>query len=119
MNKNVISSDDAASLLSKLLSERVPVHALLIFPSGTRVVFSGFVDSVTPQTGIVLSVARPPSDGPATISVPIFDRECEFGYADARELPEKGREELVQRYGDAVLSFRFIDGDFLGITFTP
>jgi hypothetical protein len=117
MDKSIISPEDAHLLLNKLISEKTPVHALLTFPSGARVNFSGFVIRMLPSTGLVLSVALPPARGGTTIAVPIFERNCEFGYVDSRVLPAEGREELVANYGDTVLSCTFTDGDFLGILF--
>jgi hypothetical protein len=119
MSKHIISAEDAGILLLKLFDERILVRAVLLFPCGTRVTFSGFVDSITEEVGLVLSLTRPPSDGAATISIPFFDRECEFLYGDKRELPEDEREELADKYGDSVLSLDFADGLFVGLIFTP
>ena len=117
MAKHIISARDTADLLSKLVSERIPVRAVLRFPCGTRVTFSGFADSLT-EFGLVLSLTRPPSAGAAAISIPFFDREGEFLYGDKRELPEEEREELAAKYGDSVLTLDFADGLFVGLIFT-
>jgi hypothetical protein len=118
MNDNIISPDDAAGLLDKLLSEQLPIRALFLSSTGFRCRINGRVDSVTPESGLVISVARPPSTGNAFLSVSL-NRDCEFRFGDTRDLPEDERDEMGEKYGDTILAIRFLDTeDFLFMTFT-
>jgi len=118
MKDNIISFDEGCDLLSKLFSERIPVCTLLLTPAGSRIRVDGFIDSLTHETGIVVSVSRPPSTGSAAFSVPFFDRKCEFFFGDIRDIPDKDRGALAAQFGDTVLCVRFLDSDeFLTVTF--
>jgi len=57
-----VSQAEAADLLSKLLSDRVPVQAFFFPTIGTRISLVGFVDSFTPDNAVVVSVSGPPID---------------------------------------------------------
>jgi hypothetical protein len=59
MDKNIVSSDIANDLLSKLMSERIPVHALLTLPSGSQAEIFGFVTECSVEKGFTISEDRP------------------------------------------------------------
>jgi hypothetical protein len=112
-----ISVSEASDLLSKLLSERI---SLLAFFRSPRLEFRlpGFVDSVTSDNGLVVSVSGPPIDTKrGYLHVLRFER-CDFWYGERRELsPEL--QELGDRYGESVLTIRFLDcEDLLLLLFT-
>jgi hypothetical protein len=118
MSKTILSFNEGLDLLRKLLAERIPLHALSMWETGSHVVLSGFVDSITSRTGIVISAARPPSHGPGFISVMLSGRNCEFSYCDKRELPPETIE-FTPELGDTVLLLRFLDShEILALTFT-
>jgi hypothetical protein len=117
MKRNIISADDAGSLLTKLLEERIRVHALFISASGSRATLDGFVGSIDEELGVTIS-ERPPSSGAGYFSVPIFNRPFESAYGDKRELPEASRESLAKDFGESMLAFWFEDGEFFVLTFT-
>jgi len=118
MNKNIISSTEGLDLLSKLLVERTPVYALSMWGTGSRALLSGFIDGISEQDGVVISVTRPPSQGPGFLSVHMSGRKPEFSYCDRRELsPEM--QELVPKVGNSALLIRFPESnEILGLTFT-
>ena len=94
MTKTILSPTEGLDLLSKLLSEHIRVHALSMWGTGSLVLLSGFVDSLTDLNGIVISAASPPSEGSGYISVRTFGRTCEFSYCDKRELPSEAQEHV-------------------------
>jgi hypothetical protein len=115
--KNVISFQEGADILSKLLEEKIPVHALSMWGTGSLVVLSGFVDSITDERGVVVAASSPPAEGPGFIAVRFAGRQCEFSYCDARELPAEAAE-YTGKLGDTVLLVRFPEsGEILGLTF--
>lgn len=117
---NIIPWEDARDLINKLLAEHIPLHAMLISPTGTRTVLRGFVDSATVEHGLCISAGRPPSAGPGFIAVPIANRNYEFAYGEKRELPKDVQQQLDPKYGDAVLTIRFLDdGEYLALIFSP
>src|SRR6266478_4305199 len=87
MNPNMISLEDARSLLMKLLDERIPVIAFFVTSTGDKVALSGKVDSVSQLGGLIVSVARPPTVVTGYLTVPIQNRACECSYGDVRLLP--------------------------------
>jgi len=89
---NQISLPVARDLWSKLLNERTPLRVLLVTTSGVRVRLPGFIDSITPARGLMISVSGPPVDATrGLLSWPLADRDCEFLYGEQRELPEEDR----------------------------
>lgn len=114
-----ISLREAADLIEKLLSERVPLRGFFVSPSGTRIVLPGFVDSATSEHGLVISVSGPPLDASkGWMNVRPFDRECEFEYGEKRELPEE-IQSLSETYGESCLVIRFLDcGELFVLFFT-
>ena len=119
MNKNIISIEDARDLLDKIFSERIQVLAFFSSAAGIQSRVTGYIDSITTEGGLVISVGRPPATGPAFLSVPITEHDLEFSYCDKRELPEPMRELLAAKYGDSVFLMRFVDSeDLLALLFT-
>jgi hypothetical protein len=117
MDKNILSSQESNDLLSKLVLERIPVHALLTSPTGSQISFSGFVDGRS-STQLVISAERPPSFKTGFIIVPL-SRVLEVSYCDEREAPKEVRETLVPELGNTVLLLRFPESkEFLFLTFT-
>ena len=114
-----ISLREAVDLIEKLFAERLPLCAFFESPIGVRASVSGFLDSATRNVGLVVSVARPPSEGPGWINVPFLsDTECEFSYGEKRELPEEIRR-LSEEHGESCLVIRFLEsGELFALFFT-
>lgn len=116
-----ISLPEAADLLEKLLSERIPLKALFASTSsGARMQISGFVDSAMRANGLIVSVSGPPIDvNRGWIHAFPFDRECEFWYGEKREFPEEVRLLLSDSIGESTLVMRFPQsGEVLALFFT-
>ena len=64
-----VSQAEAADLLSKLLSDRVPVQAFFFPTIGTRISLVGFVDSFTRDNAVVVSYPDRPLTSLADISI--------------------------------------------------
>jgi hypothetical protein len=118
MSDNIISAQEGRDLLHKLFSERIPVRALLALPTGSSATVKGFIGSITPEAGIVISERIPVSGSRGYLGVAFFDRECEFTFGDVRDLPPQQREELASKFGDTILCLRFPEGEMLALTFT-
>lgn len=113
-----ISQPETVDLLSKLLTERIPVRAFLVSQTGTRSTLSGFVDSVTRDDGLIVSRTGPPIDvSQGYIAFFPFDCDCEFWYGEVRELPAELRPTTATR-GESALLFRIPSGDRLSLFFT-
>ena len=112
-----ISESEAADLLSKLQVERIPLCAMLVSPSGAHARMPGFVDSITQDNGLVISVSGVPIDtSRGYLQFSPFRSGCEYSFGDKRELPDNFRIESV---GDSALVFRFLDtGERLALFFT-
>jgi len=106
-------------LVSKLLSERIPVLAFLSTSSGIRVRMPGFVDSKTNSDGIIVSVSGPPIDVErGFLNVPPIREECDFWYGEQRELPKSLRY-FGDLFGESGLVIRFLDSkDTFALFFT-
>jgi len=100
-----IQQSDAIGLLSKLLSERIPLQVFFASPSGTQVSMSGFVDSMTRDNGLVISASGPPVDvARGYVNFFPFGRNCDFWYGDKREVPAESLPSTEAR-GDSALMF--------------
>jgi hypothetical protein len=102
-----ISLSAARDLLSKLLSERIPLRALFVSPSGVRSLMPGFVDSISQHNGLGISESGPPID----VTRAFFNLrpliECTFWYGERRELAEEIRASLpVGSDDESALSIR-------------
>lgn len=113
-----ISQSEARDLLSKLLSERTPLIASLHSPSGADAKIPGFIDSMTRDNGLIVSVSGPPikPEG-GSIRVRPFDKGCDFWYGEKRELPEQFRN-LGDVYGESALGINFPSGEIFVLFFT-
>jgi hypothetical protein len=112
MDKNIVSSDIANDLLSKLMSERIPVHALLTLPSGSQAKIFGFVTECSVEKGFTISEDRPQSPASGFILIPLEGIHTEVSFGDEREA-------LVPKFGNATLVIRFLEsGEFLVLIFT-
>lgn len=111
MESNTISFEDGKSLLNKLFTEQIPVLAAFSGASGLEVHLRGAVDSITRERGLVVSHARPPSDGVGFLSVPLFDRVFTFTFSFGTELdlPAETRRDLSERLGNMILILSFAD----------
>jgi hypothetical protein len=114
-----ISLSEAEGIVSKLLLERTPVHALFLSPSGAQTRISGFIDSKTHENGLVISTSGPPLDAErGYLVVRPFDQECEISYGEKREFP-KVAQHLADKYGESALVMIFPkSGEWLGLFFT-
>jgi hypothetical protein len=113
-----ISPSDADDLLSKLLSERIPLVAFFRSPVFEARI-KGFVDSKTQKTGITISVSGPPIDvNKGYIVVRALERLCDCWYGEKRELPESFKD-LSDEFGESVLTIRFLESkETLALFFT-
>ena len=113
-----VSQAEAADLLNKLLSEHVPVQAFFFSNTGTRISLFGFVDSVTRDNGVVVSVSGPPIDlARGYFNFLPFDNGCEFWYGEQRELPPESRP--IESRGESCLSFKLPNsGEQVALFFT-
>jgi hypothetical protein len=119
MNKNIISAADADLLLHKIFSDKLLVLAFFISPSGTKLAFSGFIDSVTGKEGLVISPKPPASVNSGFFSIRLFDQSVEYIYSEASEIPKEERGQFDGAYGESVLIMRFLDrNDLLALFFT-
>jgi hypothetical protein len=115
MNKNSISQAEAFDLFEKLISERTRVIALFTSTAGVKIIFWGFVRSLSRDT-LVMEM-WPPSVQTGTLEVPLKGRNCKYGYMEARELSESA--ERTARQGDIKLLLKFSDPvEILFLSFT-
>jgi hypothetical protein len=118
MDRNIISSEAANDLLGKLIEERIPLHALLTMPSGSQAKVFGFLTESSVKGGfkIVASVPALPETG--FINVPLGNVHSEVSFGDEREASSETREILVPKFGNSVLTIRFLEsGEFFVLTF--
>jgi hypothetical protein len=115
-----ISQAEASDLLGKLFTERIPLQAFLFSSHGTRVSFFGFVDSITRDTGVIVSARGAPIDlSRGYFNFVPFDRNCEFWYGEKRELPVDLQTAISETRGDSCLLFVLSDsGERVGLFFT-
>ncbi len=113
-----ISQQEAADLLHKFITERIRVQAYFISQK-TRVNLTGFVDSVTMDNGIVVSVSGPPIDvSRGYVSFHAFGGDCDFHYGEKRELPDD-LQRVSEDREDSVLLFSLRDsGERFALFFT-
>jgi hypothetical protein len=96
---------DADALLSKLLTERVPLHAHFRSASGAEARITGFVDSKNSDGTIVISTSGPPlvaEKGYLRIWIAGFDTSIWYG--EKRELPDNLKP-LADVFGESALVF--------------
>jgi hypothetical protein len=115
-----ISPLEADSLLSKLLTERIPLKAFFKAPF-VEVQIPGFIDGKTAEDGVLISESGPPIDvRHGFLRVSGFERRCDFWYGEQREVSEEVRKIASARdVGESVLVIRFLDTDeVLALYFT-
>jgi len=101
-----ISPLEASDLISKLLSEHIPLVAFYRTDS-VEIKMRGFIDSATQAEGITVSVSGPPIDiERGYLSVKQIDRLNECWYGEKRSLPESWNI-LGDEYGESILAIRF------------
>lgn len=113
MSKNIISPEDAAGLVHKLITESIPVHAFLVSGDGARGSFRGFVrgfsdtlfiaDKTTAEIGWYFRVPITP--------------DCLFCFGDKRELSDPAKAEEFTRMGEAALMIAFSEDSKLTLFF--
>jgi hypothetical protein len=116
-----ISFSDARDLLSKLLTERIPLRLLFISPTRARVFMPGFVDSISDSNGLGISTSGPPVDAKlAYFNFRPFDNPCTFLYEEKRELPEDVRASISTGLEDESVLTMFLpdSGEKLFLFFT-
>ncbi len=117
MSRNVISWDEAALLIKKLMAESIPVIAFFVSADGSHTKLLGFVDSATFDDGLVICGTQGKPTKSSYIRVPLADG-CECLFGDKREMAEEeGREELAAKYGEAVLMLRLPTDSTLSLFF--
>lgn len=104
-----ISLADADALLSKLLTERIPLHAHFLSPSGAEARISGFVDSKNSDGTVVFSTSGPPLVADqGYLRVWIAGARTSIWYGEKRELPDNLKP-LADKFGDAALIFDVLE----------
>jgi len=113
-----ISPSECNSLISKLLSERTPVHAFLKSATGTEARISGFVDSKT-EDRLTVSTSGPPVDPKrGYFSILFGGRRCDLWYGERRELPAE-LQHISDVFGESALVINFSEsGETLALFFT-
>jgi hypothetical protein len=100
-----ISPTDADALLSKLLTERVPLHAHFRSPSGAEARISGFIDSKNSDGTVVISTSGPPLVAEkGYLRIWIAGSRTIIWYGEKRELPDNLKP-LADKFGDSALAF--------------
>jgi hypothetical protein len=119
MSNTPIQYNDGILLTKKLLAESIPVVARLASLDGSETGLRGFVDSITFLNGLVGSAVKGSPSTSSHFKVPLpgnpIASECQFFYGDKREIEETKREELAERYGDAVLTIMLPSGSRLNL----
>ena len=116
---NVMYREEAGLLISKILEDRLPVLLYIRSASQMQIVVPGYVDSFTPENGLVVSSQRPPTSQTGYLMVPLYNRPVEIKYGEKKELPEHIRETLGAELGGSVLEMKFLDtGDYMALIFT-
>ncbi len=112
-----VSPEDAFALLHKWYEERTPVNALFVSADSVAIArLRGFVDSPSPEHGIVISPGDPEETG-NYLRIDITDA-VGFDYMEAKDLTEfseEERERLAQKHGYANLRIRFSTGSRLSL----
>lgn len=113
-----ISLSEADSLLSKLLSEHIPVVAHMGSNSGAEARIVGFIDSKTTEGVITVSTSGPPIDVDKGFLVFRLREPCVISYGEKRESPESLKR-FADKVGESVLIFFLPDlNERLDLIFT-
>jgi len=104
-----ISLAEADALISKLLTERVPVHGQFRSPSGAEARISGFVDSKNSDGTVVVSTSGPPlKPDKGYFRFWIAGTETSIWYGEKRELPDNLKP-LAGDFGESALVFEILE----------
>jgi hypothetical protein len=121
MDPNEVSLLEASDLLTKLLTESIPVLAFYKSADGSETILRGFVDSITAEAGLLVSGVKGEPGASSTLSVPLpgdrLGADCRFGYEDKRVIEESRREGLAAKYGDTALVIFLPSGSRLSLMF--
>jgi hypothetical protein len=114
-----ISLKDADALLSKLLTERVPLHAHFRSPSGAEARISGFVDSKNSDGTVVVSTSGSPLVADkGYVRFWVSGAETSIWYGEKRELPDDMKH-LADKFGESSLVFKISEfNEWVGLFFT-
>jgi hypothetical protein len=100
-----ISLRDADSLIDKLLTERIPLHAYFTSSSGAEARISGFVDSKNSDGTIVVSTSGLPLKADkGYLRFWVAGSETAIWYGEKRELPDDLKP-LADTFGESALTF--------------
>src|SRR5947209_3156237 len=97
-SKHIISPQDAQDLLNKLLHEKIPLHSLLQSPTGSVVVFSGFLERGK-DGSLCIAAEGSRTPGASFLVVPMKDREYQFSYMEQREMSKELQEQVGSELG--------------------
>ena len=112
-----VAPEEGFALLHKWYEERTAVNALFVSADAVAIVrLRGFVDSPSPERGILIAPADP-DETQNYLRIDITDA-VGFDYMEAkdlREFSEEERERLAQKHGRANLRIRFSTGSRLSL----
>jgi hypothetical protein len=116
-----MSPSEANDILRKLVSEAIPVSAVLRTSSGDNSRLIGFVLGFTMGSELVISSTREPSDDSSELRIPLSaERRFSFRFGDRREFaPASGpdTEADIVKWGNTLVAFTFEDGATLLLYF--
>jgi hypothetical protein len=104
----MISLEETALLIKKLIEEQTPVLGYLATVDGSNGKLSGCVDSCTPDGGVVV-VGKKGEHGSMSANLCLFfgaSDNLEAWFGTAQELPEQARDAASTRWGNTVLTLR-------------
>ena len=112
---DLISRQDAGTLLNKLIEESTSVTAFLLSPDRMTCRLNGVIHGFSPngRLGIVSSKL----DSSASYIQALVNTDCKYSYGDKREIPDEDLP-IAERYGNTALVVVFPEGSRLTIFFT-
>jgi hypothetical protein len=113
----VISSEEAESLINKLITEEVPVCACFWDADGSAITLNGSMERL--PEGLMIW-GEDEDEHPQRVSSMLLhvDKTCEFGFQDKRETPvQVDPEHMAAKYGELILWIRFPSGSRVMIFF--
>jgi hypothetical protein len=106
---NQISLADADSLISKLLTERIPVLGHFISSSGAEARIDGFIDSKNSNGTVVISTSGPPlKTEQGFFRFWLAGHRTSIWYGESREISDELRP-LAERVGNCALIFNITE----------
>lgn len=109
----MISSEEAAGIAHKLITESIPVQAFLVCADGTRGVLRGFLRDFSDWLEIGEKMT---DESDWYLRVPITPG-CVFSFGDKRELRDPAKAEAFTRMGEAALTVVFAEDSKLILFF--